>query len=151
MNFRADMAIYDKIGQLILVVEVKNKLDTSSSWAAKMRRNMLAHGLMPNARFFLLALPDRFYLWKDDGIAPEIVSPTYEIDPRPFLRSYYNGTEIPIISLTGESFELIVSSWLSKLLQSDALPPELQKQDWLIESGLYEAIKLGHLAAQVAV
>ena len=151
MKFNADMAIYDKTGQLALVVEVKNKQDTSSSWAARMRRNMLAHGLMPITRFFLLALPDRFYLWKDAGIAPEIVPPDYEIDPRPFLRSYYNGAEISPGSLTGESFELVISSWLNKLLQNNVLPPELQKQDWLTESGLFEAIRLGHLAAQVAV
>lgn len=151
MKFNADMAIYDKTGQLALVVEVKNKLDTSSIWAAKMRRNMLAHGLMPNASFFLLALPDRFYLWKDAGIVPEIVAPDYEIDPRPFLRSHYNGNDISLNSLTGESFELVISSWLNKLLQNDILPSELQEQNWLVESGLFEAIRLGHLAAQVPV
>ena len=151
MKFSADMAIYDKSGQLALVVEVKNKLNTSTDWAAKMRRNMLAHGLMPDTRFFLLALPDRFYLWKDAGVVSEIVSPTYTIDPKPFLRLYYNGSEISLDSLTGESFELVISSWLSKLLQADVLPPELEDQDWLIESELFEAIKHGHLAAQVAV
>ena len=151
MKFNADMAIYDTTGQLVLVAEAKNKLDTSSTWAAKMRRNILAHGLMPKARFFLLALPDRFYLWKDTGILPEIVPPDYEIDPRPFLRSHYIGTDLSLSSLTGEGFELVISSWLNTLLQNDTLPPELQEQDWLIESGLFEAIKLGHLAAQVAV
>ena len=151
MRFNADMAIYDKTGQLALVVEAKNKLHTSSSWAAKMRRNMLAHGLMPNPRFFLLALPDRFYLWKNDGVVSEITPPNYEVDPRPFLQTYYNWPERSLISLTGESFELVVSSWLSKLLQTDVLPLELQKQDWLVESGLFETIKLGHLADQVAV
>ena len=75
----------------------------------------------------------------------------YEIDPKPFLRSDYNGTDISLSSLTGESFELVISSWLSKTLQTDVLPPELQNQVWLIESGLFEAIKFGHLAAQVAV
>lgn len=151
MGFRADLAIYDKNGQLVLVVEAKNKLNTTSSWATKMRRNILAHGLMPNARFFLLALPDRFYLWKDAGVVPEIVPPDYEINPKPFLRSYYNGDEISSNSLTGEGFELVVSSWLIKLLQLDALPSELQDQDWLIKSGLFNAVKHGRLAAQVAV
>jgi len=151
MRFKADMAVYDKTGQLALVVESKNKLGTSSNWAAKMRRNMFAHGLMPDTPYFLLALPDRFYLWKDAGIVPEIILPNYEIDPKPILQSYHNGSEISLNSLTGESFELVISSWLSKLLQSDILPPELQEQDWLIESGLFEAIKLGHLAVQVAV
>ena len=151
MRFRADLAIYNKNGQLALVVEAKNKLNTSSSWAAKMRRNMLAHGLMPNTRFFLLALPDHFYLWKDAGVVPEIVPPDYEIDPKSFLHSYYDGAEMPLNSLTGENFELVISSWLSKLLQTDILPPELQDQEWLVKSGLFDAIKHGHLAAEVAV
>ncbi len=151
IGFRADLAIYDKNGQLVLVVEAKNKLGTTNSWAIKMRRNILAHGLMPNTRFFLLALPDRFYLWKDAGVVPEMVPPDYEINPKPFLHSYYNGAKISLNSLTGESFELVVSSWLSRLLQADVLPSELQDQDWLVESGLFNAIKYGHLAVQVAV
>jgi hypothetical protein len=149
MRFNADMAVYDKTGQLVLVVEAKNKLATSKSWAEKMRRNMLAHGLMPNSRFFLLALPDRFYLWKDAGIAPEIISPDYEIDPRSFLQAHYNWSELSLDSLTGESFELVISSWLSKLLQANSLPSDLQEQDWLVESGLFEAIKLGHITTQI--
>jgi hypothetical protein len=151
MRFRADLAVYDKNGQLVLVVEAKNKLNTSSDWAAKMRRNMLAHGLMPDTRFFLLTLPDKFYLWKNAGVIPEIVLPDYEIDPKPFLHPYYARVEISPDTLTGESFELVISSWLSKLLQTDVLPPELEGQDWLIKSGLFEAIKQGHLAAQIAV
>ena len=151
MRFQADMAIYDKAGQLALVVEAKNKLDTTSDWAARMRRNLLAHGLMPNTRFFLLALPDRFYLWKDAGVIPEIGPPHYEIDPKPLLRPYYNDTDPLNGLLTGASFELVVSSWLNTLLQTDILPAELQEQEWLVESGLFEAIKSGHLAAQVVV
>jgi len=151
MKYIADMAVYDKKGQLSLVVEAKSKLNTSSNWAAKMRRNLLAHGLMPDTHFFLLALPDRFYLWKDAGIIPEEVPPTYEIDPKPFLQPYYNGAGISLDSFTGESFELIISSWLSTLLQVDVLPEELQGQDWLVESGLFEAIRYGHLAAEATV
>ena len=52
MKFKADMVVYDRAGQLALVVEAKNKLGTSSDWAAKMRRNMLAHGLQ--ARVWIL-------------------------------------------------------------------------------------------------
>ena len=150
MKLNTDMAIYDKNGQLALMAETKKRLNTSSNWAAKMRRNRLAHGLMPRAKFFLLALPDRFYLWKDKDMTPEVISPNYEIDPLPFLASYYdNRSKKQLEALSGESFELIISSWLSKLLQANVLPSELQDQEWLVESGLFEAIKQGHLAIEV--
>ena len=64
---RADLALYNRDGQLIAVVEVKNKLGTSAIWAAQLRRNILAHGGFQNAPYFLLMTPDRIYLWKDAG------------------------------------------------------------------------------------
>jgi len=51
---QADLSIYDRNGQLTGVVEIKNKLRTSREWAAKLRRNILAHGGFRNIDFFLL-------------------------------------------------------------------------------------------------
>lgn len=151
MRFRADMAIYDRNGQLILVVEARNKVNTSTEWAAGMRQNMLAHGLMPDTRFFLLALPDHFYLWKNAGITPDFVLPDYDVDPRPFLHLAYDSAQTSPSTLTNESFELIISALLNTLLQTDTLPAKLQNEAWLISSGLFEAIKHGHLTEQTSV
>ena len=63
-----------------------------------MRRNMLAHGVVPNSRFFLLALPDRLYLWKDVGNTPDLVEPTYEVDATPFFEPYYARAKLHPIS-----------------------------------------------------
>ena len=106
MQHTADIAAYDTDGQLVLVVETKNKLGTSSVWAAKMRRNILAHGLLPKTRFFLLALPDRFYLWRDVSIIPELAEPNYEIDSAPFLQPYYDRAGILPEKLSSESNEI---------------------------------------------
>lgn len=43
----ADMTVYDVHGQLTMIIEVKNKLDASQEWAAKMRRNILSYGVLP--------------------------------------------------------------------------------------------------------
>ena len=145
-----DIAVYNVNGQLTLAVEVKNKLETSNDWAARMRRNVLAHGLVPKVRFFLLALPDRFYLWKDMEERIELVKPTYEIDPRPFLHPYYKKSGLSPDRLSGQSFELIVTSWLGELLRADLSADTLQHgQKWLLESGLLEAIAGGYVAAEV--
>ncbi len=66
MSTRWDLAVYDSQHQLVLVVEVKSIAGASPEWAARLRRNILAHGTFPNAPFFLVALPDRFYLRNSD-------------------------------------------------------------------------------------
>src|SRR5687768_11362330 len=85
----ADFAVYSPKGEIVLIVEAKVLTETSSGWATRTRRNILEHDVTPNSRFFLLALPDRFYLWKDASITPELVEPSYEIDAVPFLQPYY--------------------------------------------------------------
>jgi hypothetical protein len=42
-----DLALYDRDGQLTAVAEVKNKVGTSREWAARLRRNILAHWTYP--------------------------------------------------------------------------------------------------------
>jgi len=127
---------FDKDGQLALIAEVKNKRGTSSNWAAKMRRNMLAHGLMPNAPYFLLALPDAFYLWDSSGRSLQFAEPVQKVDPHSFLRTYYQKTGISPTDPTEESFEFIVTSWLNQVLRAKS-PQELSNgnQDWLVTSG----------------
>ena len=44
MSARADLALYSSHGQLTAIVEIKSKMGTSRDWAAKTRRNILAHG-----------------------------------------------------------------------------------------------------------
>jgi hypothetical protein len=152
MSQIADFVAYSPDGQIALIAEAKGRTNTSRSWATRMRRNMLAHGEVPNSPFFLLALPDRLYLWKDVGNMPELVEPTYEIDATPLFQSYYATARVSPDQLTGESFELIVTSWLNELVRSGipAEIPEPQRQ-LLQESGLLDAIRGGSLAVEVSV
>ena len=146
MKQYADIVAFDKNGQIALIVEVKNKRGTSSSWAAKMRRNMFAHGLMPHAPFFLLALPDSFYLWKSNSNATKAIEPTHIIDPQSFLQSYYDIYGVSPENLTGRSFELIVTSWLNQLFAEKSFQDlSAQESKWLVESGLSNRLAGGHL------
>lgn len=143
----ADLVAYDNDGQIALVVEAKSKTNTSTSWATKMRRNMLDHRLVPLSRFFMLALPDKLYLWKDAGNSPDLIEPTYEIDSKPFFHAYYEQSQLAPNQLGGQSFELIVASWINELIKSGvpANIPEKQRK-LLIESGLPIALKGGSVA-----
>ncbi|MFQ5632367.1 MAG: hypothetical protein ACE5I1_26655 [bacterium] len=153
MNKVADIATYDAYGQLTLLVEIKSKIGTTSEWASRLRRNILSHGYFPNVKFFLVALPDRFYLWKDAGNTPEIVNPNYEIDPKPFLRPYFEQSGIAPEKISKPGFDIIIFSWLAELSRSAAEEGSGKQvsKNWLVESGLLDAIRKGRVRTEMVV
>lgn len=151
MKQYSDIAVFDRNGQLALIVEVKNKRGTSREWAASMRRNMYAHGLLPNAPFFLLALPDRFYLWEGVVTSNEPVGPTLQIDPAPFLHPYYERGGLSAKDVTGKSFELIVTAWLNQILNAENRETlKDSNQQWVVTSGLFDGLVGGRLELEAA-
>lgn len=151
LNRYADIVAFDQSGQLALIVEVKSKLGTSKEWAKRMRRNLYAHGLLPSVPFFLLALPDRFYLWKNAGSQAEALDPTFEIAPATFLRPYYDRAGVASNELTGETFELIVAGWLLAVMRADGLTDlEGDNLEWLAGSGLLDRLSGGRLELEAA-
>jgi hypothetical protein len=148
MAFQNDITVYGEAGQLSLVVEIRNRRGTSDTWAAATRQLLLENKLVVNARYFLLALPDRFYLWVDKRQL-DLINPDYSIDPLPFLKPYWGGEDAPEY-LTNIGFEMVVEAWLATLTWVDELPADAEESgDWLVESGLFDAIKHGHLASEV--
>ncbi len=146
----ADLVVYNPDEQIVLIIEVKNRIETSRTWATQTRRNMLAHGMMPNSPYLLLALPDMFYLWKDAGNRPELVEPSYEIDAYPFLQPYYEKAHISPDEIKGYAFELIITSWLNEFIHwgiPETVPEETR--ELLEDSGLREALKGGKVVIQV--
>jgi hypothetical protein len=146
MSNQWDLSVYDRNGQLALVVEVKSILGKTPAWAAQFRRNILAHGILPNPPYLLMAFPDRFYLWRHGN--GELIEPDYVIDARPILQPYLDQAGISADQISGSSFELIVASWLNDLLYrpSNELEPDLE---WLVNSGLYKAVAGGRLEYRV--
>ncbi len=145
-----DLATYSRDGQLILAVEVKNKLGTTPAWAAQLRRNILAHGVFPNAPYFLLALPDRFYLWNNSDSTPDLIPPTHVVDARSTLEPYFERAGVFPNQISGQSLELIVAAWLTELLHNEHVELD-SSQQWIIESGLRDAVYGGSLAEAVYV
>jgi hypothetical protein len=84
-------------------------------------------------------------LWSDTAEQLDTSEPTYTIDARPILESYFEQAGVSANQITGQSLELIVASWLGKVIHSEKLPEEFEESHrWLIESGLYTAIAGGH-------
>jgi hypothetical protein len=150
MAQRLDLAAYDRDDQLALVVEVKRKVDASKDWVSQLRRNIMAHGVFPNPPFFLLALPDRFYLWKNGN--DNASEPSYAIDAEPLLRPYFERAGVQADKISSQSLELMVAAWLNELVHTGKKPSELESSEqWLIESGLYEALMGGRLDREPGV
>jgi len=150
MTAQWDLAAFGPDEQLALVVEIKNKLNASPEWASQLKRNILAHGTFPHAPYFLIAFPDRFYLWTDDDMLASKNGPAYSIDARPILRPYFAQADLETDQISGQSLEFIVAAWLSKIMHTRT-PDELldESLQWLIDSGLYAAIAGGRLNLEV--
>lgn len=149
MSIPTDVALYDSGGQLVAFVQFCNKRGTSRAWATEFRRNILAHGGFPQARFFLFITPDRIYLWKNAASAGPEVEPDFEIDAIPIFKPYLKRLRRKVIS--SEAFELLASGWLSELINFPRLSTErLAWQRALIESGFLKAVTGGKIEFGVA-
>jgi hypothetical protein len=150
LQSRWDLSVNDRNGQLILVVEIKQKLNTSPEWAAEFLHNILAHGTFPKAKYFLLAFPDRFYLWNCDKVSVDISLPTYIIDASELLQPYFERAEVIPKKISGRGFELIISFWLGEIMNYESPEDIDRSQHWLIDSGLYAALSKGAVSDEAA-
>ena len=136
-----DLAAYGKDGQLALVVEIKSRLHTSADWAARMRRNLFSHGIVPRSEYFMLAMPENLYLWHDRRSGSETAEPYYIVNARPLFKRYLDVAIEDAIALSDESLEILVGSWIRDLM-ARGLPVDLPgpQRGMLVKSGLVDAI-----------
>lgn len=147
----ADLALYNRNGRLIAIAEVKNKQGTSPEWAAKFRRNMLAHGGYSQADFFLLITPDRLYIWKNTSDSPTLVQSMYEINAQSLFAPYFERAGVNPSDISGQAFELVVAAWLGDLVRSEEQREVFTDgQRVLAESGFLAAVRDGRIEYEEA-
>ena len=144
LGVHADLSLYGADGHLAAIAEVKNRVGTSGQWAAKTRRNLLAHGLGHGPVFFLLVTRDRLYVWKDAGDEPIEVPPTYEEDITTTFAPYFSSAGLAAKQISGAAFELVVAAWLADLT-NEQCPAQRAKQEWLDQSGFRTAVQDGRV------
>jgi hypothetical protein len=145
-NKNWDLSVDNRNGQLTLVVEVKSKRNASPEWAAQFRRNILTREFFPQAPYFLMVFPDRFYLWTNADTQPEQSEPDYIIDASSILQPYFERAGVKDEQISSQSLELIIMVWLLKTIHATKPFEDFStSEQWLIESGLYEAIAGGKL------
>lgn len=138
---KPDFMLYTKSNELLLAVEVKAIRNQNEHWAVKLRRNLLAHGAVPESTFFLLVLPEHIYLWKD---APAEAPPTFVSDTKSVLKPYLSKFIEDATHLSESSLELAVRSWLNDVSDPARHETAIGDENKLLEeSGLAARMRHG--------
>lgn len=166
---RPDVQVVDREGRTVLVAEAKSRFDTTGSWAAGTFRNLYAHGSIPDVPYFLLALPDAFYLWLEPSkkatrsflkgnktilvepkVAPDYSVPAWEL-VRPYL-GRPGGREPDSHEVSSYAMGLVLGAFLADVLNARNLTRENAPRElwWLFDSGLYYNMRGGSFAGAVA-
>ena len=144
----ADILVRSPDNDIKLIVEVKGRAQSSADWAAKFRRNLFAHHVLPSSKLFLLALPDFLYLWRN-GNSPDVIPPDYTVKTLNVLQKYLTRFEAEPKYIAEEGLQLAVTSWLRDVTFSSTNPPVgSDSYKLLIESGLLDAIDKAEVTAQ---
>jgi hypothetical protein len=148
MLLQTDFTLFDRHRKLVALVEAKNKRGTTPAWAAEYRRNLLSHNNdLGTADFFVMATPDRLYVWKGTGSEPAVLEPTYTIDALPVFEPYFRRAGISPDEVDAYTFEFIVGAWLSELTLGHQEPAS---PSWLLESKFLDSVREGRLSYENA-
>jgi hypothetical protein len=129
-----------------LVVEARNTTAPSPEWASRFLRNLFTHAEIPRSEYFLLALRDHLYLWRQPS--GEMAVPDFDGDTAAALEPYLRGYPVSLDSLDERTFELLIHAWLSDLVSGTG--QESESLLWLKDSGLTESIRNGIVRSQIA-
>jgi hypothetical protein len=113
---------------------------------ARFRRNLLAHGTLPKAPFFLIATPEHMYFWRQDQTREE-EPPQFTLDATRELKPYFERFEQAPETTGGQTLELILTLWLFELTRAGASSgQDDDSRRWLSDSGLLHALQGAHAA-----
>lgn len=142
---RWDISVYNRDNQLILIVEVKRRSKPSLDWVIELSQKIFESQNFPRCPYLMLAFTDSIYLWSNLNHQKQIAEPSYIIDAIPIFKPYLEQVGVTANQISGQSFEMIVASWLREIIHSSSLAEiSDQSQQWLVESGLGKAIEGGY-------
>jgi hypothetical protein len=128
-----DFVAYGRDGRVLLLAEAKSRRGASESWATGLRRNMLSHGVLPWSKYFLIATPERMYLWKQDQPNSADLPPEFTIDASEVFQPYFLKLHLEPSKIAPEAFDLLVLTWLTDIARSGRNQPQDNSPAWLPE------------------
>jgi hypothetical protein len=127
-------------------VEARNEVSPSPEDAAEFLRNILAHGAIPAAQYFLLAFRNELYLWRDP--TPPVSLPDFQGDTADALEPYLARLRRPLDKLSQSGFEMLIQSWVGEVAMG--ILPDSGDRKWLVDSGLAQAVRDGYIRTNLA-
>ena len=79
---------------------------------------MLSHGHLPWARYFLIATPERMYIWRQERPDAADAPPEFTIDAAKVFQPYFKKLRQEPSKIGPEAFELLVLTWLTDIARS---------------------------------
>jgi hypothetical protein len=133
--------VIEKRGEAVVAVESRNIESPSAEWAAKYLTNILEEGDVPECPYFLLALRNRIYLWRNAKLP--VALPDFEGDTSDALQAYLVRLRRPLAGLSLDSFRMLIEAFLFEM--SMGVLPESDNLTWLVDSGFADAIRNGYI------
>lgn len=148
---KPEIVIYGEDYKLKLIVETKAKPETSAEWAAEFRGNFLHYRVIPRSPYFLLATPGSFFLWTDAETTDETAPPDYCVPVPSSINNYLERLKLAPDTVGKEVWGYLVKDWLSDIVDFHRSPETIEADElWLIDTGLYQAIRNGSIATPAA-
>lgn len=162
-----DIAVFNKQNNLVLLVEIKNNIGTSKSWAVTRYDKLLSYNSIPEVPYFILMLPDKAYLWKSDRGHYERNTPVHTFNTYKILEPYLDlsGLELSDISVNNShdfidkkrevlqkhyNLQKICSKWLESVTTGSSKKDKLTEPA-IVQTGLSESIREGRVQVEAIV
>jgi hypothetical protein len=144
-----DLAVLDHFQRLILTVEAKKKFGATEKWATELRKDFVINGFYPISTYFLLATPEKFFLWTKENNTFDETLPDFVADATKILQSHLDELGFNIRQIGSRTFENVVAHWL----RYDVIYATDRKNlpEWIVKSGLADSIAKGTLLTEPVV
>jgi hypothetical protein len=81
-------------------------------------------GLLPASKYFLIATPERLYLWRHEQPDGAEVPPQVTVDAENVLEPYFQKLHQEPSKIGPEAFEHLVLAWLKDIAKPDRATPD---------------------------
>lgn len=139
-TLRGDITAFAATGEVVAVVEIKNRQALTAELAALLRRDLLTHGYVSRAPYFLLLSQDRGYLWGPSATNQPDAVPAAEFAMSDVIARYWHKLEAGE-RLRGSELQLLVLQWLQDLARSSEDTPQAEPERTLAHEGFLQAMR----------
>ncbi len=145
-QYRPDIIITDQFGATLAIIQVKSFTGVDVKNASQYMRNLLAHGVVPSARFTMLVTADTGYLWGAPAAVVREAAPLLLFPIDPILRHFLPGRDFQR-PIGGDFLETITRFWLEDLTDGRAVDDQVDSS--LRDAGFLQAVCKSQVSERV--